>query len=72
MRLVSLLLGLAFVAVAPMSHARPYENGVFKGRIAHSADGNANDEDDWGAFPVAFAIIDAFGRMDKVVVIFLI
>jgi hypothetical protein len=49
------------------SAARPYEDGVFKGRIAHSADGNANDEDDWAAFPVAFAIIDAFGQMNRVV-----
>jgi hypothetical protein len=58
------LFTLALVSASP---AQPYEAGVFKGRIAHSADGNANDEDDWAAFPVAFAIIDACGLMDRVV-----
>jgi len=31
------------------------------------SDGNYNDEDDWGAFPVAIAILDAFGMVDKLV-----
>ena len=39
----------------------------FQGRIALSHDGNFNDEDDWGAFPVAIAILDAFGVKDKLV-----
>ena len=66
-RLVCLLAALAVSTLLPAASARPWEKGVFKGRIAHSADGNANDEDDWGAFPAAFAIIDAFGQMDRVV-----
>ncbi len=39
----------------------------FKGRIAFSSDGNYNDEDDWGAFPVAVAMLDAFGLTGKLV-----
>src|SRR5687768_7427303 len=62
-----ILSAITIAALNSSAGARPYENGIFKGRIAHSADGNANDEDDWGAFPTAFAIIDAFGLMDRVV-----
>ncbi len=46
---------------------RPFDGQNFKGRIAFSSDGNYNDEDDWGAFPVAAAILDAFGVTDKLV-----
>jgi hypothetical protein len=49
------------------SQAEPYSGGGFQGRIALSHDGNFNDEDDWGAFPVAVAILDAFGVKDKLV-----
>ena len=45
----------------------PFDGKNFKGRIAFSSDGNYNDEDDWGAFPVAAAILDAFGVTDKLV-----
>jgi hypothetical protein len=45
----------------------PDDNAGFRGRIALSHDGNFNDEDDWGAFPVAIAILDAFGVKDKLV-----
>ena len=45
----------------------PFDGENFKGRIAFSSDGNYNDEDDWGAFPVAIAILDAFGIKDKLV-----
>jgi len=45
----------------------PFDGKNFKGRIAFSSDGNYNDEDDWGAFPVAIAILDAFGVTDKLV-----
>ncbi len=45
----------------------PYDGKTFRGRIALSSDGNYNDEDDWGALPVAFAILDVFGVTDKVV-----
>jgi hypothetical protein len=49
------------------SPAQPYGAGGFQGRIALSHDGNFNDEDDWGAFPVAVAILDALGVKDKLV-----
>ncbi|MHC4299867.1 MAG: hypothetical protein ACYS7Y_21525 [Planctomycetota bacterium] len=39
----------------------PFDGRNFKGRIAFSSDGNYNDEDDWGAFPVAVAMLDACG-----------
>lgn len=42
-------------------------NRSFKGRIAWSADGNWNDEDDWSASPVALAIFASFGVQDKFV-----
>jgi hypothetical protein len=45
----------------------PFDGKTFKGRIAFSHDGNYNDEDDWGAFPVAIAILDAFGMSGKLV-----
>ena len=41
--------------------------GGFRGRIALSHDGNFNDEDDWGAFPVAIAILDACGVKNRLV-----
>ncbi|MHC4324045.1 MAG: hypothetical protein ACYSUX_07210 [Planctomycetota bacterium] len=48
-------------------HWGPFDGKNFKGRIAFSSDGNYNDEDDWGAFPVAIAMLDAFGVKDKLV-----
>ena len=48
-------------------HRGPFDGEHFKGRIAFSSDGNYNDEDDWGAFPVAVAMLDAFGVTDKLV-----
>jgi hypothetical protein len=45
----------------------PFDGKNFKGRIAFSSDGNYNDEDDWGAFPVAIAILDSFGVKDKLI-----
>ncbi|MEX1241643.1 MAG: hypothetical protein WEB30_18110 [Cyclobacteriaceae bacterium] len=39
----------------------------FNGRIAWSADGNFNDEDDWAASPVALAIFAELGVKVKVV-----
>jgi hypothetical protein len=48
-------------------HSGPFDGKHFKGRIAFSSDGNYNDEDDWGAFPVAIAVLDAFGVTDKLV-----
>jgi hypothetical protein len=56
-----------FCASNLQSHPGPFDEKNFKGRIAFSSDGNYNDEDDWGAFPVAIAILDAFGVVDKLV-----
>jgi len=49
------------------AHSGPFNGQTFKGRIAYSADGNYNDEDDWGASPVALAIFAEFGVKDKLV-----
>ena len=46
-------------------HSGPFDGKNFKGRIAFSSDGNYNDEDDWGAFPIAIAMLDTFGVTDK-------
>jgi hypothetical protein len=48
-------------------HPGPFHGANFKGRIAFSSDGNYNDEDDWGAFPVAIAILDAFGVTESLI-----
>ena len=53
--------------LAAQAHSGPFDGKTFKGRIAFSSDGNFNDEDDWGAFPIAAAILDAFGVTDKLV-----
>jgi hypothetical protein len=45
----------------------PFDGKTFNGRIAYSADGNYNDEDDWAASPVALAIFAAFGVKNKLV-----
>jgi len=49
------------------AHSGPFDGRSFKGRIAYSCDGNCNDEDDWGSFPVAVAMVDAFGLTGKLV-----
>ena len=49
---LSLLLSISF-----RCQAERYGPGGFQGRIALSHDGNFNDEDDWGAFPVAVACL---------------
>jgi hypothetical protein len=56
-----------FSASNLQSHPGPFDGKSFKGRIAFSSDGNYNDKDDWGAFPVAIAILDAFDVADKLV-----
>lgn len=56
-----------FCATHLQSYSGPFDGTTFKGRIAFSSDGNYNDEDDWGAFPVAIAILDAFGVTGKLV-----
>jgi hypothetical protein len=61
----------AFVVVLPTSSLQggpgPYDGKQFRGRIAYSADGNFNDEDDWAASPVALAIFARFGVKDRLV-----
>ena len=59
---------LAQVTVTALhAHQGPFDGQNFRGRIAFSSDGNYNDEDDWGAFPTAMAILDAFGLTEKLV-----
>lgn len=55
------------LTVSVYGHPGPFDGKEFKDRIAFSSDGNCNDEDDWGAFPVAVALLDAFGLKDKLV-----
>lgn len=49
------------------AHSGPFDGKNFKGRIAYSADGNFNDEDDWAASAFALAIFAEFGVKDKLV-----
>ncbi len=44
-----------------------WTDGQFHGRIAYSADGNFNDEDDWAASAFALAIFHEFGVQDQLV-----
>ena len=66
---VALRLILLAACLAPNLYADPgpFDGTAFRGRIAFSSDGNFNDEDDWGAFPVAAAMLDAFGVTSKLV-----
>src|ERR687898_311106 len=64
------LVCLAGICWHPMTRCLaqgPYEGGKFKGRIAYSADGNHNDQDDWAASPVALAILAECGLRDRLV-----
>ena len=56
-----------FLCASVSAQTGPWVDGVLKGRIALSHDGNFNDEDDWGAFPVITALLDAYRVTDKVV-----
>jgi hypothetical protein len=68
MVLCSFLTACSLLLAVPVPvQAQPYGANGFEGRIALSHDGNFNDEDDWGAFPVAIAILDAFGVKDRLV-----
>jgi len=58
---------LAGAVSSCLVHAGPFDGKRFKGRIAYSADGNHNDEDDWAASPVALAIFAEFGVKDRLV-----
>ena len=61
----AILAHLCSPALLPQSW--PFDGKTFRGRIAYSADGNHNDEDDWAASPVALAIFAEFGVKDKLV-----
>jgi hypothetical protein len=61
-----LALCVVFAPPAPGQNA-PFDGKSFRGRIAWSADGNFNDEDDWAASPVALAIFAEFGVKDRLV-----
>lgn len=65
----SYIFPLLILMLAGSVHAQsgPFDGTSFKGRIAFSSDGNYNDEDDWGAFPMAVAMLDSFGVKDRLV-----
>ncbi|MCU0916484.1 MAG: hypothetical protein MUC88_18250 [Planctomycetes bacterium] len=65
--LSTLIVPALVLSLAMGAQARPYGPGGFQGRIGLSHDGNFNDEDDWGAFPVMIAILGAFGVKDRLV-----
>lgn len=59
---------LVAVSIAPASgRSGPFDGESFRGRIAYSADGNYNDEDDWAASAVALAIFAECGVKDRLV-----
>ncbi len=66
-RASALALALILSAVGLPAHSGPWDGTAFHGRIAWSADGNHNDEDDWGASPMALAIFAAFGVQERLV-----
>ena len=55
------------IPVVLSGHSGPFDGVRFRGRIAYSADGNFNDEDDWAASAFALAIFAEFGVQDKLV-----
>ena len=60
--IIFLFLSMAIIFTV---QSQPLKN--FKGRIAWSADGNYNDEDDWTASPLALAIFAKAGLKDRLV-----
>ena len=70
MRILNLVAIIAYavcVVNCTTSQLPKSDQSEFKGRIAWSADGNFNDEDDWAASPVALAIFSEFSVTDKLV-----
>jgi hypothetical protein len=68
LKIIAIAAFLFFICSPNLSgHSGPFDGKNFKGRIAFSSDGNYNDEDDWGAFPIAIAMLDSFGVTDKLV-----
>jgi len=65
---ISIIICIVFLIPESISsHSGPFNGKEFKGRIAYSADGNFNDEDDWPASAVALAIFAEFGVQNKLV-----
>ena len=66
---LSIIISLIFIfqMLTISAHSGPFDGKNFKGRIAYSADGNYNDEDDWAASTFALAIFSEFGVKDKLV-----
>jgi hypothetical protein len=67
--LISIVVSQVFLfsSLNVSAHRGPFDGKNFKGRIAYSADGNFNDEDDWAASAFALAIFAEFGVQDKLV-----
>jgi hypothetical protein len=62
------LCAAALAAALPLSaRSGSFDGKQFRGRIAYSADGNYNDEDDWASSPVALALMAEFGVKDRLV-----
>ena len=66
MRYVILAIGSVFLWQSTYAVAN-FQDQAFRGRIAYSADGNFNDEDDWASSPMALAIFSHFGVSDRLV-----
>lgn len=58
---------VVLLTVTASAIAGPYEHGVFRGRIAYSADGNYNDPDDWASSPMVLAILERAGLRERLV-----
>lgn len=62
-----LTVAACLAAASLLAQPGPFDGKTFHGRIAWSADGNHNDEDDWAASPMALAIFAAAGVQDRLV-----
>jgi hypothetical protein len=65
--LIAACIAASCLSTPALARSGPFDGKTFQGRIAWSADGNYNDEDDWAASPLALAIFAAFGVKDQVV-----
>jgi hypothetical protein len=65
--LVAACIAASCLSTTALARSGPFDGKQFHGRIAWSADGNYNDEDDWAASPLALAIFAAVGVKDQVV-----
>jgi hypothetical protein len=65
--LIAACIAASCLSTPALARSGPFDGKTFQGRIAWSADGNYNDEDDWAASPLALAIFAAVGVKDQVV-----